>query len=98
MASQTQGIQQLLAAEKRAAEKVSDARKRECARRFAARTRQKNRRNSDADALAVTARCHTIPIATIPSRVSATRLEMYSRDASPLREAIARLSFSWNIQ
>jgi V-type H+-transporting ATPase subunit G len=28
MASQTQGIQQLLAAEKRAAEKVSDARKR----------------------------------------------------------------------
>jgi len=30
MASQTQGIQQLLAAEKRAAEKVSDARKREC--------------------------------------------------------------------
>lgn len=29
MASQTQGIQQLLAAEKRAAEKVSDARKRE---------------------------------------------------------------------
>lgn len=33
MASQTQGIQQLLAAEKRAAEKVSDARKRECIRR-----------------------------------------------------------------
>lgn len=32
MASQTQGIQQLLAAEKRAAEKVSDARKRECIR------------------------------------------------------------------
>lgn len=30
MASQTQGIQQLLAAEKRAAEKVSEARKREC--------------------------------------------------------------------
>lgn len=29
MASQTQGIQQLLAAEKRAAEKVSEARKRE---------------------------------------------------------------------
>lgn len=29
MASQTQGIQQLLTAEKRAAEKVSDARKRE---------------------------------------------------------------------
>lgn len=29
MASQTQGIQQLLAAEKRAAEKVADARKRE---------------------------------------------------------------------
>lgn len=28
MASQTQGIQQLLAAEKRAAEKVNDARKR----------------------------------------------------------------------
>jgi len=32
MASQTQGIQQLLAAEKRAAEKVSDARKRKCTR------------------------------------------------------------------
>lgn len=30
MASQTQGIQQLLAAEKRAAEKVSEARKRKC--------------------------------------------------------------------
>lgn len=29
MASQTQGIQQLLAAEKRAAEKVAEARKRE---------------------------------------------------------------------
>lgn len=29
MASQTQGIQQLLAAEKRAAEKVTEARKRE---------------------------------------------------------------------
>jgi hypothetical protein len=29
MASQTQGIQQLLAAEKKAAEKVSEARKRE---------------------------------------------------------------------
>lgn len=32
MASQTQGIQQLLAAEKRAAEKVSDARKRKARR------------------------------------------------------------------
>lgn len=30
MASQTQGIQQLLAAEKRAAEKVTEARKRKC--------------------------------------------------------------------
>lgn len=30
MASQSQGIQQLLAAEKRAAEKVAEARKRKC--------------------------------------------------------------------
>lgn len=30
MASQTQGIQQLLAAEKRAADKVAEARKSEC--------------------------------------------------------------------
>lgn len=34
MASQTQGIQQLLAAEKRAAEKVSDARKRKLKKYF----------------------------------------------------------------
>lgn len=31
MASQTQGIQQLLAAEKKAADKVAEARKRKCA-------------------------------------------------------------------
>lgn len=30
MASQTQGIQQLLQAEKKAAEKIAEARKREC--------------------------------------------------------------------
>lgn len=34
MASQSQGVQQLLAAEKKAAEKVAEARKRECLRAF----------------------------------------------------------------
>lgn len=47
MASQTQGIQQLLAAEKRAAEKVSDARKREYARRWTTTLANATRRARD---------------------------------------------------
>ncbi|XP_026542696.1 V-type proton ATPase subunit G 2 isoform X2 [Pseudonaja textilis] len=41
MASQTQGIQQLLQAEKRAAEKVAEARKRKARRLKQAQTRKK---------------------------------------------------------